>query len=172
MRDDNLTVMPSFGKENAPAPQPGGKGVASTLSNIRLLDPNVLPPAFTQSKQLRSFYGFPDTLTIDRYHVGNELQDYVVAVREINPSALSGNQTDWINRHTVYTHGNGIVMAPANTVDAIVTDAGDRGGNPKYEVYDLQSLAAKQGQQHTTANNGTAHLDLREPRVYLSLIHI
>ena len=98
--------------------------------------------------------------------MGNELQDYVVAVREINPSALSGNQTDWINRHTVYTHGNGIVMAPANTVDAIVTDAGDRGGNPKYEVYDLQSLAAKQGQQHTTANNGTAHLDLREPRVY------
>ena len=166
LRDDNLTVMPSFGKENAPAPQPGGKGVASTLSNIRLLDPNVLSPAFTQSKQLRSFYGFPDTLTIDRYHVGNELQDYVVAVREINPSALSGNQTDWINRHTVYTHGNGIVMAPANTVDAIVTDAGDRGGNPKYEVYDLQSLAAKQGQQHTTANNGTAHLDLREPRVY------
>lgn len=172
--DNNLTVMPNFGKESAPVPQPGGKGVASTLANIRLLDPNVLSPAFTQSKQLRSFYGFPQTLSIDRYQVDGQLRDYVVAVREINPSALTGNQTDWINRHTVYTHGNGIVMAPANTVDAIVTDAGDRGGNPKYEVYDLQSLAAKQAREKATANGAqrspvpsdTAQLELREPRVY------
>lgn len=172
--DGNLTVMPNFGKESAPVPQPGDKGVASTLANIRLLDPNVLSPAFTQSKQLRSFYGFPETLSIDRYQVDGELRDYVMAVREINPSALTGNQTDWINRHTVYTHGNGIVMAPANTVDAIVTDAGDRGGNPKYEVYDLQSLAAKQARDKAAADgtkrspvpSDTAQLDLREPRVY------
>ena len=34
-------------------------------------------------------------------------QDYVVAVRELNSEGLSENQDNWINRHTVYTHGNG-----------------------------------------------------------------
>ncbi len=175
--DDNLTVKRNFGKENAPVPDSGDKGVAATLGNIRLLDPNVLSPAFTQSKQLRSFYGFPQTLSIDRYTVDGRLRDYVVAVREINPNALTGNQRDWINRHTVYTHGNGFVAAPANTVDAIVTDAGDRGGNPKYEVYDIQSINAKkedkaqadsksEAERDAAAISEGANLRVTQPRIY------
>lgn len=175
--DDNLTVKRNFGKESAPVPKPGDKGVAATIGNIRLLDPNVLSPAFTQSKQLRSFYGFSQTLAIDRYTVDGRLRDYVVAVREINPSALTGNQKDWINRHTVYTHGNGFVTAPANTVDEIVTDAGDRGGNPKYEVYDIQSIRAKkkdkakadsksEAERDAAAISEGANLRVNQPRIY------
>ena len=42
-----------------------------------------------------------------------------MAARELNPQTLQGNQNDWINRHTVYTHGNGFVAAPANRVDEV-----------------------------------------------------
>ncbi len=80
---------------------------SATISNIRLLDPNIVSPAFTQLQQQQNFYGFPSQLAIDRYRVDNQLRDYVVAVRELDPSRFAANQQNWINKHTVYTHGNG-----------------------------------------------------------------
>ncbi|MDO4928938.1 MAG: UPF0182 family protein [Corynebacterium sp.] len=116
----------------------------ATVSNIRLLDPEVLSPTFTQQQQLRNFYGFPDSLNIDRYEVDGELRDFVVAARELNPNSLRENQQDWINRHTVYTHGNGIVAAPANQVDEVARDVGSsRGGYPVYSVSDLQGTSSE-----------------------------
>jgi uncharacterized membrane protein (UPF0182 family) len=87
-----------------------------TLPNARLLDPNVLSPTFTQQQQLRNFYGFPDQLAMDRYTVDGVTQDYVVAVRELNADGLNDAQKNWINEHMVFTHGDGFVAAPANTV--------------------------------------------------------
>ncbi|WP_297008185.1 UPF0182 family protein [uncultured Corynebacterium sp.] len=131
----------------------------ATLSNIRLLDPEVLSPTFTQQQQLRNFYGFPDELSVDRYKVGGEMRDFVVAAREIDPNSLSGNQTDWINKHTVYTHGNGFIAAPANKVDEVAQDAASaRGGYPVYTVADLQHKSDNQG--------GELKLDLDQPRIY------
>ncbi|MGW4533467.1 UPF0182 family protein [Nocardia sp. NPDC004340] len=90
-----------------------------TIKNIRLLDPNLLTQTFIQrNQQLQNFYGFPDPLDIDRYTVNGELGDYVVAARELQPQNLSENQTNWLNKHTVYTHGNGFVASPANKVNA------------------------------------------------------
>ncbi|WP_257203267.1 UPF0182 family protein [Corynebacterium cystitidis] len=115
----------------------------ATISNIRLLDPEIISPTFTQNQQLRNFYGFPDTLSMDRYEVDGEMRDFVVAARELDPNALSENQRDWINRHTVYTHGNGFVAAQANTVDEAAQDAGStRGGFPVFTVSDLQTNQA------------------------------
>src|SRR5690606_23117422 len=90
---------------------------AATIGNARLLDPNILSPTFTQLRQLKNFYGFPESLDIDRYEINGQVQDYIVAARELSPAALTGNQTDWINKHTVYTHGHGFVAAPANRVN-------------------------------------------------------
>lgn len=98
----------------------------TTIAQTRLLDPNILSRTFTQQQQLKNFYSFPDVLDIDRYHIDGQLQDYIVGVRELSPESLTGNQTDWINRHTVYTHGNGFVAAPANRVNAAVRDAAER----------------------------------------------
>jgi len=99
-----------------------------TVPNARLLDPNVLSPTFTQQQQLRNFYGFPDQLAVDRYTVGGKTQDYVVAVRELNADGLNDAQKNWINEHMVFTHGDGFVAAPANTVD---------NGYPDYTVSDI-----------------------------------
>ena len=110
-----------------------------TVPNIRLLDPNRLSRTFTQLEQRRNFYGFAPTLDVDRYTVDGHTQDYVVAAREIDPDNLVGNQQDWINRHLVYTHGNGFVAAPANTVNAAVDTNGGQGGYPQFQVSDVDT---------------------------------
>ncbi|WP_200172799.1 UPF0182 family protein [Tomitella cavernea] len=111
----------------------------TTVENLRLLDPNILSPTFTQQMQLKNFYGFPKTLSIDRYMVDGELRDFIVAARGLNPQSLTGNQTDWINQHTVYTHGNGFVAAQANTIRTGGDEDGDAGGYPVYQVSDLST---------------------------------
>ncbi|RJO79889.1 membrane protein [Nocardia panacis] len=110
----------------------------TTIANIRLLDPNILSPTFTQLQQRKNFYGFANPLDIDRYRINGEVQDFVVGARELEPQSLKDNQTDWINRHTVYTHGNGFVAAPANRVNkAAAKDAAQAAasGDSGYPVF-------------------------------------
>lgn len=123
-----------------------------TISNIRLLDPNILEQTFTQLQQRENFFGFPEKLDVDRYTVGGELQDYVIAVRELESRSLAENQRTWINQHLRYTHGNGFVAAPANQVDSALQDpnSGD-GGYPIFTVSD-------------TTTEGDIPVD--QPRIY------
>lgn len=88
-----------------------------TVPNARLLDPSVISDTYVQRQQVRSFYDFNDKLDVDRYTINGKVRDYVVGVRELNSAKLSANQRTWINSHTVFTHGNGFVAAPANQVD-------------------------------------------------------
>src|ERR1700712_853225 len=106
-----------------------------TVPNARLLDPNVLSPTFPQQQQLRNFYGFPDQLAMDRYTVKGVTQDYVVAVRELNADGLNDAQKNWINEHMVFTHGDGFIAAPANTVV---------NGYPDYSISDLSQDPTKE----------------------------
>jgi uncharacterized membrane protein (UPF0182 family) len=115
------------------------KADTGTVPNIRLLDPNILSDTFTQRVGRENFYGFPQKLNIDRYTVGNSTQDYIVAAKEIKTEGLTGNQTSWINRHMVYTHGNGFVAAPANTIDRAVKDQNSDGGYPIAGTSDTQN---------------------------------
>ena len=161
LTDDNVTYLEDWGAGNTSNSDVASD--AATISNLRLLDPEIISPTFTQNQQLRNFYGFPDQLAMDRYDVDGELRDYVVAAREMDPNSLSENQRDWINRHTVYTHGNGFIAAQANTVDEAAQDAGStRGGLPIFTVSDLQSNAAAK------ASEDAEELGIKvdEPRIY------
>ena len=130
----------------------------ATTSNIRLLDPTIVSPAFTQFQQGKNFYTFPDQLSIDRYNgPDGNLRDYVVAARELNPDRLIDNQRDWINRHFVYTHGNGFIASPANTVRGVANDPNQNGGYPEF----LSSVVGANG---SVISPGPAPLD--QPRVY------
>ncbi|MEV0079850.1 UPF0182 family protein, partial [Nocardia neocaledoniensis] len=133
---------------------------ATTIADIRLLDPAVLSRTFTQQQQLKNFYSFPDHLDLDRYRVDGRLRDYVVAARELTPAALSGNQSHWVNRHTVYTHGDGFVAAPANRVNAAVRDAtaDSSAGNSGYPIYAVSDIAS----QHA----GHQVIPVEQPRIY------
>ncbi|BDX33774.1 UPF0182 protein [Mycobacterium antarcticum] len=130
----------------------------ATTSNIRLLDPTIVGPAFTQFQQGKNFYSFPDQLSIDRYNgADGNLRDYVVAARELNPDRLIENQRDWINRHSVYTHGNGFIASPANTVRGVANDPNQNGGYPEF-------LASVVGANGSVVQPGPAPLD--QPRIY------
>ncbi|WP_084352546.1 UPF0182 family protein [Millisia brevis] len=132
----------------------------TTIANTRLLDPNVLSRTFTQQQQLKNFYGFPATLDVDRYTINGQLQDYIVAARELSPNSLTGNQSNWINRHTVYTHGNGFVAAPANRVNAAVRDAtnSDSNSNSGYPIYLVSDIAS--------GDAGNQSIPVDQPRIY------
>jgi uncharacterized membrane protein (UPF0182 family) len=100
---------------------------AATISNIRLMDPNILSATFRQLQQIKPYYTFTQTLDVDRYKVNGVSRDAVVALRELN---IDGNPSrNWINDHLVYTHGFGFVAAYGNTVDA--------DGKPSFLVGDL-----------------------------------
>ena len=161
LTDDQVTYLDNWG--SAGASDDDVAADEATISNIRLLDPEILAPTFTQMQQLRNFYGFPETLNVDRYQVDGELRDFVVAARELDPNALRENQRDWINRHTVYTHGNGFIAAQANTVDEAAQDAGStRGGFPVFTVSDLQSNAAREASEEAEELG----IKVDQPRIY------
>ena len=132
----------------------------TTTANARLLDPTILSRTFTQQQQLKNFYGFTPTLDIDRYNLDGEISDYIVAARELSPNSLSGNQTQWINRHTVYTHGNGFVAAPANRVNAAVRDVAGQSSTSDsgYPIYTVSDIA--------TQSAGTQLIPVEQPRIY------
>ncbi|WP_299166201.1 UPF0182 family protein [uncultured Arthrobacter sp.] len=85
-----------------------------TTANIRLLDPNLVSDAFSQLQQFRQYYQFPEILNVDRYEIDGEVEDTVIAVRELN---TAGVPDGWINEHVYYTHGYGVVAAAGSTVE-------------------------------------------------------
>ncbi|MSW41713.1 MAG: UPF0182 family protein, partial [Actinobacteria bacterium] len=91
---------------------------SGTLTNVRLLDPTIVSPTFRQLQQIRGFYSFPDSLDIDRYDIDGKTRGTVVSVREINLEGIPEGQRNWINDHTVYTHGYGVVAAYDNTANS------------------------------------------------------
>src|SRR6185437_1599255 len=138
--DDKVTEVPFTGTSQvSPA---AVRNDTATVPNIRLLDPAKISDTFTQLQQRRTFYGFPSKLDIDRYTVNGKTQDYIVAARELNSEGLVNNQQDWINRHLVYTHGNGMVVAPANEVNAQLQDTGGQGGLPRFTSIDTGTAAS------------------------------
>ena len=121
---------------------------ADTTTQIRLLDPNIVGPVFQQLQQNKQYYDFGETLQVDRYRIGDEIRDTVIAVRELNLGGISDTNRNWVNDTTVYTHGFGLVAAYGNRVnldgqpnfwEGGIPSTGDM---PKYEprVYFGQKL--------------------------------
>ena len=89
----------------------------TTVPGIRIIDPNVVSPTYQQLQAGKSYYQFADSLDVDRYTVDGKLSDTVIAVRELNLDGVPAAQRNWLNDHTVYTHGVGLVAAYGNRKD-------------------------------------------------------
>ncbi|MFI7520732.1 UPF0182 family membrane protein [Micromonospora globbae] len=124
----------------------------SVVPNVRLLDPQLVSETYTQLQQVRGFYDFGPKLDIDRYGVNGKISDYVVGVREINYDELTDQQNTWINRHTVYTHGYGLVAAPANQVVC--------GGQPFF----VSGFLGERTQE--SCSSQTEQIPATQPRIY------
>lgn len=96
---------------------------SDATGQIRLLDPMIIPPTVRQLQQSRPYYTFTNHMAVDRYQIGDERRDTVIAVRDIYLPGLQEQQQTWVNQRTVYTHGFGVVAAYGNTVRSDGTPA-------------------------------------------------
>jgi uncharacterized membrane protein (UPF0182 family) len=136
---------------------------SDTTASIRLLDPAIVSPTYKNLQQIRAYYDFQDDLDVDRYTIQGQKRDVVVAARELDLAGLPDAQRNWINDHTVYTHGFGFVAALGNTtanggrpsfVSSNIPPVGDLGSfqpriyfgeeSPSYSIVGAPSGATKQ----------------------------
>jgi len=85
----------------------------STLDNIRLWDWHALQDTLRQVQEIRTYYDFPD-IDIDRYKIGGDTREVMLAARELNVNKLPESSRNWINEKLIYTHGYGVTMNPVN----------------------------------------------------------
>ncbi|MGY8711077.1 UPF0182 family protein [Bradyrhizobium sp. 18BD] len=116
----------------------------ATIDNIRLWDWQPLADTYAQLQEIRTYYKLRE-LDVDRYWLGGAYQSVMLSARELNASLLPPNAQTWVNRHILFTHGNGAVMSP-------VTQKSGEGLPPLY-LRDIPPVA----------HGGP---EIREPRVY------
>jgi uncharacterized membrane protein (UPF0182 family) len=92
----------------------------STVQNARLWDPQLaLPQTLENIQSLRQYYQFyPNEVAVDRYQLGGQYLQLLLAARELKPENLSPEVKNWVNLKLQYTHGYGVVAARANEATA------------------------------------------------------
>lgn len=88
-----------------------------TIKNIRLWDHEPLKATYDQIQSIRRYYTFTD-VDIDRYRIGNEYRQIMIAARELDPErlALAGEAPTWVNRRLKFTHGYGVAASPVTEI--------------------------------------------------------
>lgn len=82
------------------------------LENIRLWDWRALQDALRQIQAIRTYYDFKD-VDVDRYSIGGQMRQMMIAPREINDEKLPASSRNWVNERLIYTHGYGVTMNSA-----------------------------------------------------------
>ena len=119
-------------------------GNQATISNVRLWDPGVLVPAYSQLQAIRPYYQI-SRVDIDRYVIDGALTQVMVAARELDSDDLPAE--GWVNEKLVYTHGFGEVISRANDVNPTT-------GEPAFLVRDVPPKST------------VPELETAEPRIY------
>jgi uncharacterized membrane protein (UPF0182 family) len=115
-----------------------------TIANARVIDPAQVNATFQKLQSDRQFYTFTNQqLDVDRFTIDGKTTPAIIGTRELNPRV----QGSWENAHIVYTHGFGVVIAPANTAAA--------DGSPDFLVRDVP-----------TKIDPEVQLSLDNPRLY------
>jgi uncharacterized protein len=83
----------------------------ATIDNIRLWDWRPLMDTYSQMQEIRTYYRFHH-VDIDRYWLNGTYQSVMLSARELIGALLPVNAQTWVNRHVLFTHGNGLVMSP------------------------------------------------------------
>jgi hypothetical protein len=127
----------------------------ATIRNIRLWDSQPLLATNRQLQQLRVFYRFSEP-TVDRYAIASgdgppQQQQVIITAREVDSSGLQPAARTWLNRHLVFTHGQGFTVTPVNTStpdglpEFFISDLGANSrisGSPELDISREQVKAA------------------------------
>jgi len=85
------------------------------LDNVRLWDFRAFHDTITQIQALRPYYVFHDS-DVDRYTIDGQYRQVLLAPRELDLTQLPAARANWINPAFIYTHGYGLVLAPASEI--------------------------------------------------------
>ena len=144
-----------------------GPGAAAPATNasqvpgadaVPLVDPQLVRQNFEQQQQVRSFYSVAPVLDVDHYQVNGVDRALVLGARELDQNGINPTDQNWLNEHTAYTHGNGIIAAFANQRDA-KDGPPSAGGSEQDRTQWAEGSAA--GQDYLTEATGCY-----EPRIY------
>ena len=102
-----------------------------TIQNIRIWDERPLLKTYQQIQSIRLYYDF-NNVDVDRYVLGGQYRQLMLAARELVVSQLPAQANTWVNRHLTYTHGYGLAASPVNEVT--------REGLPRLFIKDLPPL--------------------------------
>ncbi|MFP5330957.1 MAG: UPF0182 family protein [Acidimicrobiia bacterium] len=102
-----------------------------TIDNLRLWDPGVITRTYQNLQEIRAYYRV-DSVDTDRYVINGQPTQVLVSARELDESSES-IPTDWQNQILSYTHGFGVVLSPANTVES--------DGQPQLLVKDIPPVS-------------------------------
>ena len=138
----------------------------ATIRNIRLWNSQPLLATNRQLQQLRVFYRFSEP-TVDRYAIGrgaNPQQQVIIAAREMDSSGLQLSARTWLNRHLVFTHGQGFTVSPVNTIGP--------DGLPEYFISDLGSNSRISGSEQLgiTQAEVAAAIPIGRPSLYFGTL--
>ncbi len=84
------------------------------LDNVRLWDWQAFRDTLQQIQPLRP-YAFND-IDVDRYQIGGQLRQTLLAPRELDLNSLGAAGQSWINYSLTFTHGYGLALAEANRI--------------------------------------------------------
>jgi uncharacterized protein len=84
---------------------------SGTIDNVRLWDAQPLMATYAQLQEIRTYYKFYD-VDVDRYELDKSYQQVMLSARELDSRLLPESAQTWVNRHLLFTHGNGVVMSP------------------------------------------------------------
>ena len=105
----------------------------ATLENIRLWDWRALQDTLKQVQTIRTYYDFLD-VDVDRYSLGNQTRQVMLAARELDVDKLPDSSRNWINEKLIYTHGYGVTM---NTANGFTPE-----GMPRFVLSDMPTKAS------------------------------
>lgn len=100
----------------------------NAFSNIRLWDWRALQDTLRQIQEIRTYYDFVD-VDVDRYKIGGELRQMMIATRELDTEKLPAQSRNWINERLVYTHGYGVTI---NSVNEFTPE-----GKPRFTISNM-----------------------------------
>lgn len=97
------------------------------LRDVRLLNPEIMVKRFTTDEGQAAGLTVND-VEVDRYTIDGRAQQVLIAARELELSKIPNKS--WQGRHLISTHGCGLVMAPASSVES-------DNGRPLYREVEL-----------------------------------
>jgi uncharacterized membrane protein (UPF0182 family) len=100
------------------------------VRSVPLVDPQLVRRTFENNQQVRGYYSVADVLDVDHYEINGVDRALVLGVRELDQEGINEGDRNWLNLHTVYTHGSGVIAAYANQrdrEDKPLSAAGDSG---------------------------------------------